>query len=208
MTVFFENDHAIIVDKPVNWLSTPGRDPKDQRPILGIELQEKLKTQIFPIHRLDAEVSGLIMFGKSASFHRAANTLFEMRLIKKTYQALTPATTFQVGEHYIWKSKLLRGKKRTYEAAYGKPSETHAHLLEEKNKVHNWHLSPITGRAHQLRFEMFKQGFPILGDSLYGSTILWEPGGIALRAIHLILPEDFSSKWGLSSEYFAEPLKF
>lgn len=198
----------IIVDKPALWLSTPGRDPKtDERPVLGLKLQEQLQRQIFPIHRLDLEVTGIIMYGKTPAFHKTANSLFEQRKIKKTYQALTPLTPFAVGEIYVWKSSLLRGKKRAYEAPYGKPAETHAQILAQKNRTQDWRLNPITGRAHQLRYEMFKHNAPIHGDALYGSDVAWNEG-IALRAVTLDLPEDFASQWGLQTQYQVEPLSY
>lgn len=206
--IVFENEHLILVDKPVNWLSTPGRDPQDTRPVLGLHLQEQLKTQIFPIHRLDAEVSGLILYAKEPLFHKAANTLFEQRLIHKTYQALTPLTHHLEGSSHIWKSQLLRGKKRAYEAPYGKPAETHAQLLHKNKTLENWHLNPVTGRAHQLRFELYKQNAPILGDTLYGSQVPWPTGGIALRAIKINMPDEFAHTWKMNNEYQVDELPF
>jgi tRNA pseudouridine32 synthase / 23S rRNA pseudouridine746 synthase len=194
MEILFENSDAIIVNKPAQWLAVPGRDPKDTRPVLGRELEKELKTQIFPIHRLDAEVSGLIVYGKTAAFHRAANVLFENKTVTKTYQAFTPPGAFSAREPQKWESKILRGKKRTYGAPYGKDAVTWATLVRETPEVWEWRLNPVTGRSHQLRFELSKRGCPIWGDSLYGSLHKWTDG-IALRAISLEFPVDFSEKW-------------
>ena len=59
-SVLFENENFIAVDKKSGVLSVPSRMGKeDPRPVLGLELQETLKKQIFPVHRLDFEVSGM-----------------------------------------------------------------------------------------------------------------------------------------------------
>ncbi len=197
MTIVFQNTHVVIVDKPAQWLSIPGRDPKDDRPVLAQVLEQQFKTKIFPIHRLDAEVSGLIMYGLSSEFHRDANLLFEKKLIKKTYQAISSTCTIAVGEKMIWKAQILRGKKRTYESPHGKESITEAQIIQKKESLCEWLLNPVTGRSHQLRFELSHRGFPIVGDTLYGSQVVWTEPGIALRALRIDVPADFASRWSL-----------
>ena len=202
--LLFENEVCIIVDKPPLWLSVPARDAKDPRKVLGIELQSQLQTKIFPIHRLDAEVGGIIMYGKTAEFHRQANQLFEKKEIHKTYQAFTDKGPFHKSDKVSWKSKILRGKKRTFEADHGQPSLTEGFVFAESKEHLEWRLNPITGRAHQLRFELTKHQCPIYGDKLYGSQATW-PLGIALKAIQLQLPESFASTYDLPN-LFTAPL--
>jgi tRNA pseudouridine32 synthase / 23S rRNA pseudouridine746 synthase len=155
---------------------------------------------------LDAEVSGVILFATSAEFHRAANLAFEHKKIKKTYQAFTSVGPFTKGQSVLWKSKLLRGKKRTFEAPYGKDSLTEGVVIHKTSSHLEWHLNPVTGRAHQLRFELFKNNCPILGDKLYGSQLAWNQPGIALRAIQIDFPQDFISSWDLPACLEAKPL--
>jgi tRNA pseudouridine32 synthase / 23S rRNA pseudouridine746 synthase len=201
LTIVLQTPNAILIDKPAEWLSIPGRDPKDTRPVLGRILEEQLQTKIFPIHRLDAEVSGLILYGLTPEFHKEANALFENKQIKKTYQAFTNDGPFEKNQKMTWRSKILRGKKRTYEAAYGKDSLTDAEVFNKTSSVLEWRLNPVTGRAHQLRFELAKRECPILGDVLYGSKDTWSEPGIALRAVRIDFPEDFASRWSLPVFY-------
>lgn len=181
----FENEYFIVVDKAAMVLSVPSRlGINDHRPCLGHILEKDLKCQIYPVHRLDFEVSGLIMFAKTAEAHRQGNLWFENKVIEKTYIALTSsehAPTEKIGVDFEWQCHLLRGKKRAYESPQGKKSITRGVLLE-KNR---WHLNPITGRSHQLRYELYRHGYPIIGDELYGSDQKFTAPGIALRAFEI-----------------------
>jgi len=153
---------------------------------------ESKKCQLWAVHRLDEEVSGVLLFAKSAAAHRLANEWFEKRQVEKKYEAfsLPVSNPSTLSQKQVWKSKLLRGKKRAYERDFGKESVTEAQFEKnielEDQKCAVWTLSPRTGRSHQLRYEMAKHGYPILGDSLYGSTAKWDhSGAIALRAVKL-----------------------
>ena len=88
-----------------------------------------------------------------------------------------------------WKSQLLRGKKRAYESPHGDWSETLANLEMSATTppCWVWQLQPLTGRSHQLRYEMSRHGFPIWGDHLYGSSVSGPENHIALRAVSLNL---------------------
>lgn len=189
--IIFQNEHVVAVDKAHGVLTVPSRMGKaDPRSCLGIELQEHLKKRIFPVHRLDFEVSGIVLFALSDSAQRTLSDALENRAIEKTYQALSSLKSGETPEFSVmqtWECKLVRGKKRAFEADYGKPSLTLATCLgttSSENQL-RWLLQPKTGRSHQLRYEMYRHGFPILGDKLYGSLEGYESDAIALRAIKL-----------------------
>jgi tRNA pseudouridine32 synthase / 23S rRNA pseudouridine746 synthase len=197
----FENSDFIVADKPAGWLSVPSRaGASDTRICLGIRIQEE-KGRVWPVHRLDLEVSGLILFARNEEAHRLASLAFEQRRVSKSYEALSalepvetyssaheelmPWTTFESG--VIWECKLTRGKKRAFQSPHGKESRTRAKCLGaiSKEACLLWNLEPLTGRSHQLRYEMSRHGFPILGDELYGAKTSWASEGIALRAVKL-----------------------
>jgi tRNA pseudouridine32 synthase/23S rRNA pseudouridine746 synthase len=191
----FENEHFIVVDKKAMVLSVPGRQGEDDdRPVLGRILERDLKQTLYPVHRLDYEVQGLIMYAKTPAAHRAGNVWFEKKEVFKTYVALSRPldenilSGFKIGETYTWEGKLLRGKKRAYLSPHGKDSVTKACLTKIENGIFHWELNPITGRSHQLRFELFRHNHPIIGDELYSSHENFSEEGIALRAFKI----DFS----------------
>lgn len=205
LIILFENENCVAVDKPATWLSVPGRTADDSRPIVGRELEKQLGVPLLPVHRLDADVSGALLYAKTKEFHRDVNMAFEKHEIKKTYQALTEIGSFNKGDSREWRSKLVRGKKRSFEAEYGKMAITEAHVLDRTATYLNWRLHPVTGRPHQLRFEMAKHQCFILGDVLYGAKKPWAAGGIALRSIKLEIPQELQSKWKLPESISAPP---
>lgn len=211
--IIFENEHFVIVDKEPMVLSVPSRlGESEERGVLGLTLQQDLKTQIYPVHRLDFEVSGLIMYAKTPKAQKAGNRWFEQKTVTKTYMAITaknPSISaseiekFELEKELLWKCMLLRGKKRAYEGSHGKRSETQAKLVKLVGEFLVWELNPVTGRSHQLRYEMYRHHYPILGDVLYSSdktlsasrSLFPKLGekGIALRAfkIDFAMSEDY-----------------
>ncbi len=227
MRVVREEAQFVVVDKPTGWLSVPSRLGRaETRPVVGLELERVLGTRIWPVHRLDEDVSGLLLFAKNAEAHRWASALFEGRGVQKRYEALTLEEERGRGreaagislpleapgaETRAWESKLLRGKRRAFERPDGKPSRTRARdrgLVEVEDRTARlWDLEPLTGRAHQLRFEMMKRFAPIWGDELYGSQVVWPRGGVALRSVALrFAPEDHPEAYGLPLELSVEGL--
>lgn len=192
LRIIFENEFFVVVDKPAGMLSVPSRQgQKDPRPVVGLLLQKQLKTKIFPCHRLDLEVSGLLLFAKTPDAHKAANRWFEKHEVLKTYHAFAegdPAAAEKFRNQTEWACRLVRGKKRAFEADYGDSAKTLATYLGARDGKLFFQLSPLTGRSHQLRYEMYRHQFPICGDTLYGAKSEWGEPGIALKATAL----DFS----------------
>ena len=229
--ILFLNDDFVICDKPSLTLSVPDRHQSD-RPCLGLYLQLKLNKNIFPVHRLDYEVSGLVMYALNAKAHKVSQDWFQSKQIEKNYSAWTlakqdfshwpsniPKSDQGIYFHsdpkeniWSWKVQLLRGKRRSYESKNGDWAITKAELIQEVHSFFEWRLSPITGKPHQLRFELSRHGFPIIGDTLYGGVPLelaknkefipYLNNGIALRAVRLNFTNcKDHKKWGLPNVF-------
>ena len=198
--IAFENVAWCAALKPSGMLSVPSRiGAADERECFGPQLESQVGARLWPIHRLDFEVSGLLLFAKNADAHRDANNWFENGLVEKTYRARTggrsqlPDSRLHVGFDrlhdpespcdVLWSAPLFRGKRRSFVTAYGKESRTRASWIPQGD-ARLWTLNPLTGRSHQLRVHLALAGFPIDGDELYGSTRTFE-SGIALRAFKL-----------------------
>ncbi len=187
MLIAFDNENFVVADKPSGVLSVPARDAQDPRPCLGRELQAQLGAQIFPVHRLDFEVSGLVIFAKTPEAHKLAQRWFENGDVDKTYQALSrPWKSGDAPRSWIdWRSQLVRGKRRAFVAPHGKLAHTRARVIHIEQNLWWWELQAVTGRPHQLRFEMFQHGSPILGDTLYAGEASSTVDKIGLRAVSL-----------------------
>lgn len=183
----FESENWLVVAKPAGWLTTPAREKDDPRPCLGRELQREASRQIYPVHRLDFEVAGLVLFAQNPQAHKTGQKWFEDGQIVKTYRARTvPGLGGAPSEWVEWRSKLLRGKRRAYVSPAGKESRTRARVMERHADHWVWELQPLTGRPHQLRVELALHQAPILGDELYGGP-KGEANRIELTAVSLDL---------------------
>jgi tRNA pseudouridine32 synthase/23S rRNA pseudouridine746 synthase len=182
--VVFETKDWIVVDKAAGVLTVPPRFP-DSRLVLGRVLESDLSSSIYPVHRLDFEVSGIVVFAKNADFHRSLSAEFEQRRATKSYEALIQSTTQLDPQN--WESKIVRGKKRSFVADHGQHASTHlvAAKVLPGTPFQLLRLKPLTGRPHQLRMECANRVGPIVGDSLYGSKLELKLNEIALRAVEL-----------------------
>ncbi len=190
MQMLFQNDQFVAVDKPGGWLSVPSRlGAADERPCLGRILEVELGVRLWPVHRLDEEVTGLILFALNAAAHRAAGKWFEDHVVGKAYEAFTDGVSPEGRGPWVWRSQLLRGKRRAYASPHGKPAETEARIAGKialkGDALLHWRLLPHTGRPHQLRYELAHHGYPIVGDELYGSKKTFVKDSIALRCVGL-----------------------
>ena len=168
--VLFENDDIIAVDKPEKLASIPERD-REKVSLLKI-LSETLERKLYAVHRLDKQVSGVILFAKTPEAHRQLNLLFEHRQVHKTYMALVHGEiTRQRG--VIDKPLRCFGSGRMGEDAdQGKPCVTEFTVEERFTGYTRVMVSPLTGRKHQIRAHFFGIGHPIVGDTLYGDKSL------------------------------------
>jgi 23S rRNA pseudouridine955/2504/2580 synthase/23S rRNA pseudouridine1911/1915/1917 synthase len=161
-----EDEHLVVINKPAGLLTIPGRDPKE------ISLKQLLKQHygnIFTVHRLDKETSGLVVFAKHEESHKALSQLFEARETIKIYKGLVLGSPSQkegvinepIAEHPVKKGLMTVYKK-------GKESITE-YEVEESFRLFTWmHFKILTGRTHQIRVHMKHLGHPIVCDELYG----------------------------------------
>lgn len=159
-------DHYIAINKPAGLLTIPDREGKETA--LKQLLQETYG-EIFTVHRLDRETSGLVIFARNENTHRALSQLFENRETKKIYHGLVTGSPFNssgvinepIAEHPSRKGMMTVYRK-------GKESITEYEVLE-KFRLYSWmQFRILTGRTHQIRVHMKHLGHPIVCDPLYG----------------------------------------
>ncbi|MCE3281685.1 MAG: RluA family pseudouridine synthase [Chitinophagaceae bacterium] len=166
--VILENDRFVAVNKPAGLLSIADRSG------MGISLKQLLKAkygEIFTVHRLDRETSGVVVFARDEVTHKALSQKFEGRDVQKYYFGLIhgkPVKTqgtidVPITEHPGKQTKMMTHVK-------GKPSVTDYEVLESF-KQYSWMQFRIhTGRTHQIRVHMQHIGNPIVCDDVYGKA--------------------------------------
>ena len=169
LTVLYEDDHLLAVDKPAGMLIHPSRSKFDgtlANYVLGYYKRTGQKCAFHPMTRLDRDTFGIVLLAKDPHVH----TLLQQTQVRKTYHAVTfggPATEEGTIDAPIARRplpSLLR-----YVHPEGKPSVTEFKVLERTKNLCKLELRPITGRTHQLRVHCAYMGSPILGDPQYGS---------------------------------------
>ena len=168
--IIFENDDLIAVDKPENLASIPERN-REKISLLKI-LSDTLQRKFFVVHRLDKQVSGVILFAKNPETHRHLNLQFEQRKVHKTYMALVHGAV--EGDAGVIETPLRRfGSGRMGEdRERGKPCRTEFSVEERMPGYTLARVNPLTGRKHQIRAHFFSIGHPVVGDALYGDKSL------------------------------------
>lgn len=168
--ILFKDDNIIVVDKPHFIPITPtGRYVKES---LLVRLKNHFQIEeISPIHRLDRETAGVVMFTCNRKVRGAYQSLFQRREVNKVYQAIAPISTLEfplMHESRIIKSEtffLMQEDKDATEETFN--SKTEITIKETKNGFARYQLKPVTGKQHQLRVHMMSLGIPILHDPFY-----------------------------------------
>lgn len=164
--IIFENEHFVAINKPSGLLSIPDRLGKDIS--LKVLLKEKYG-EIYTVHRLDKDTTGLIIFAKDETTHKQLSQLFEGREVEKHYVGLVYGTLLTPEGSIDSPIMEHPGKNGTMIAhAKGKASLTDYKVLEAF-RLYSWMQFQIhTGRTHQIRVHMKQIGHGIACDELYG----------------------------------------
>ena len=169
--VVFEDDHLLVADKPHFMPVTPSGRYVQQ----SLLVQLKRLTgcaELVPLHRIDRETAGLVLFGKRWAERDAYHALFRDKNIRKLYHAVA-AWRADLKWPCVHLSRLVPGEPffTSQEVAGTANSETHIQLLAQKGTRALYQLEPVTGKRHQLRVHMMSLGMPIEGDQFYPHVV-------------------------------------
>jgi len=175
--VVYEDNHLLILDKPIGMLVQGDLTGDSTLTDWATEyIREKYKKtgNVFchPCHRLDRPVSGLIAFAKTSKALERMNKLFRDGEITKTYLAVvhsTPAEHQATLVHWLEKDEQKNlAKAYAKQKGKSKRAELSYHLIASHGKVSLLKVLPKTGRPHQIRVQMKAVNCPIRGDLKYG----------------------------------------
>jgi tRNA pseudouridine32 synthase / 23S rRNA pseudouridine746 synthase len=171
LAIVYEDEYVIAVNKPTGLLSVPGRTSDLQDSVLT-RLRE-LYPEIYAVHRLDRDTSGILLLARDKPTHRHLSQQFEARQIRKVYEAILGGRIESEQGSIdlpLWGDTLDRPRQRV-DFNQGKPSLTKFQVLGQIDGYTRIEFFPVTGRSHQIRVHAADPrglGVAILGDGLYG----------------------------------------
>ena len=165
--ILFENEDLLVVDKP-HFLTMSPIGQYVQQTLLVRLKQQTGNEQLTPIHRLDRETAGVVLFSKQPASRGLYQQMFAERQVRKTYHAIAP---FRADLSFPCTTRYRMEKGQpfyTMQVVDGVPnSETDIELLAHNGHLAKYLLKPVTGKQHQLRVHLNQLGIAILNDPFY-----------------------------------------
>ncbi|MEM9055671.1 MAG: RNA pseudouridine synthase, partial [Pseudomonadota bacterium] len=147
----------IVVDKPSGLLSVPGRGP--EKAVCAVSILTERYGEIFTVHRLDMDTSGVMVFARTKEAQRFLSMTFEQRKTEKLYESLVEGSL--TPDHGTIDAAIARyslNRPLRHLAADGQEAITHWNVIGRSERSTRVCLSPETGRSHQLRLHLASIG--------------------------------------------------
>ncbi|HEX3186638.1 MAG TPA: pseudouridine synthase [Pyrinomonadaceae bacterium] len=169
--VLYQDEHILVADKPHFLPVIPSG--KFLHETLLVRLRKQCMTEdLAPIHRLDRETAGVVLFSLNRKTRGHYTSLFRNRKVRKVYEALAPSleeSSFPITR----RSRVVQAEPffRMKEVPGEANSETHISVISNLENLSLYQLLPHTGRKHQLRVHLAALGIPVVNDKLYPALI-------------------------------------
>ena len=175
--LLYQDEHLVVADKP-HFLATAPKGRYARETLLARLQRDLGLSTLTPLHRLDRETAGVVVFGVRPEERHAYQSLFRDRAVHKVYEAVAP-----LNPGLSW--PLLRESRIETSAQFmqmqevpGEPNaRTQIELLRSEGDWGLYRLQPETGRTHQLRVHMLGLGLPLRGDRIYPTLLPEVPVG-------------------------------
>lgn len=172
LAILWEDEHIVIINKPHEFLSVPGKQIEDSV-LTRLQALYPEAPELMVVHRLDMSTSGLLIAAKTMDIYKELQRQFTEREVKKRYVALLEGI---IQENAGWIDLPLRvdlddRPRQVVCYEHGKPAQTRWKVIERKDGRTKVYFFPVTGRTHQLRVHAAHSlglQHPIVGDDLYG----------------------------------------
>lgn len=193
--ILYIDQHMIVLDKPAGMLTQPNRssDPSIEswaKDWIKAQMQKEGNVFLHAVHRLDRDVGGIVVCARRSKALSRLQESLRGGEWKKTYHALVEGVV--PTETGTWQDRLVHDNFRARVSPEGKRSLLHYEVIGRESARTALEVTLETGRYHQIRIQCASRGFPIVGDSKYGSR---DKGGLlSLTHVRLELPHPMSGE--------------
>jgi tRNA pseudouridine32 synthase/23S rRNA pseudouridine746 synthase len=171
-TILYQDERLLVVDKPHFVPVTPS-GPWVNECLLYRLMRKTGCERLIPLHRLDRETAGLVLFSTAPGSRAAYATLFMRGEVGKRYEAIGslegPPSAVEAGREWAVESRIVKGEPwfRMAEVEGPVNARTRIRLRERRGGWGRFDIEPATGKQHQIRLHMARIGAPIRNDWLY-----------------------------------------
>ena len=173
MDLLHQDEHLVVVDKPHFLPVTPAGRYLQETALVRLKRALGIETLV-PMHRLDLETAGVLVFTVQPTTRHAYHAVFRDRQAHKVYEAVAPWRP-DLALPCTVSSRIEEPAGEGFMQMQTLPGEPNAHtrveLIARRGGLGHYRLTPLTGRKHQLRVHMAHLGLPLLGDRIY--PVLW-----------------------------------
>ena len=202
LSILYLDNHLIAVCKPPGLLTQPNDSGSES--LMGqvkkwIKLEYNKPGNVFLglVHRLDRNVSGVVLFARTSKAASRLSEQFRKKTIHKVYHTIvegSPSANRTTLVHYLRKEKSMKSTVFNRPEKGTQQSELEYIILENRKTFSLLEVRLRTGRFHQIRAQLSFIGHPILGDKKYGSIITLPDRQIALYAYQLFFEHPISKE--------------
>lgn len=166
-TILYQDEWLVVADKPHFLPVTPSGKYVSETLLVRLKKRLGIDT-LTPIHRIDRETAGLVLFSVKPEGRDLYQRLFRENFVAKHYEAIAPCRN-DLDFPMRYKSRLVEGDSfMRMQVVPGTPNaETEIRILKRNKEFAHYYLKPVTGRKHQLRVQMCSLGIPLLNDRIY-----------------------------------------
>jgi len=186
LTVLYQDDAIVVIDKPVGLLVEPLPDRSGEEntilDLLADYYRHERRARSYVVHRIDRDTSGLVLFARTVAARDALKEQFEKRTPERVYQAVVLGRPSP--SQGTWRDKLawdpasLRQRQAHGRDVRGKDAVAEYRVLEQFAEAALVEVSLVTGKRNQIRVQAAMRGHPLLGERQYRFGVPPEPDSL------------------------------